>query len=162
MEGFENIRQISYKKYDTFVRNFSKYKSYNVEIPSVDSATFRLGPCIFNIVPVISVSNGDVTCFDRTHPTKLNFPKIDEITSKMEIPKVIKDPTRDKFSYSLSAIVCDKVNGVAFFSVTKENLWMWFVVLDAVNPAGKNYLKIMDREIVDEEEMEKWYTMMDV
>ncbi len=163
MEDFNTIRQISYKKYAAFNKSLDNYQSYNIEIPDSNAATFKLGPCKFDILPVLRTTKNEVTIFDRTHPTGLNFLQIDQICSTMTIPKTI-----DKvfgFSYTLSAIICDKVGGVTFLSATiDENSWIWFVVLNCSNSLGKKYLQNAEKvqKSIHDDEAKKWYTLMNI
>lgn len=170
MEGFEPIRQSSYKKYAAFNKFLANHNSYNVDIPNINDAYFRLGTCMFNILPVLSsVKKGkvaEVTIFDRTHPKGLNFPQVDEICSTMKISKTIKDFNNElfSFSYKLSAIVCDKVGGKAFLSATKGDYWIWFVVLSGANNSGEKYLQTTEKaqENVGPIETENWCALMNI
>jgi hypothetical protein len=166
MEEFNNIREVSYKKYASFNKFLTNHSSYNIEIPNVNTAEFRLGKCMFKILPVLSTLNSDITLFDRNHPTGLNFLEIDRIVGTMNIPKAVNDFNNELFalSYKLSAIVCDKVNGAAFLSVTKDNYWLWFVVLNGSNQPGKKYLQMAEKVKVSvtDTEMQQWYQMMNI
>lgn len=170
MEDFNTIRQISYQKYAAFNKSLDNYQNYNIEIPNSTTATFKLGPCKFDILPVLRTAKNDkiteVTIFDRTHPTELNFLQIDQICNTMKIPKIINNDSEVfSFSYTLSAIICDKVGGATFLSATlDENSWIWFVVLDSSNSLGKKYLKNAEKaqKNIDDEEVKKWYNLMNI
>lgn len=175
MEGFENIRQVSYTKYAGFNKNLSSFSSYHLEIPSSKSATFVLGHCQFSILPVLSTTKkgtlSEVTLFNESHPTGLNFPQITEICRDLQIPPTVNNENIDgvsdtfRLSYTLSALVCSKVNGFTFLSATpKEGDWIWFVVLTSTNAPGKKYLERskMTQSGVKKDEAAQWYALMGI
>jgi hypothetical protein len=174
MESFENIRPDSYKKYASFNKNLDSFNTYTVNIIDSETAIFDLGSCKFNIIPVLKTNKKnlttEVTIFDQNHPTGLNFSQVTQICSTMHIPLIIEESINGisnsfSFSYKLSAIICDKVQGLTFLSATPEDgLWIWFVVMGAGNSAGKKYLQNMAKEQkkIKDDEAKCWYELMGI
>ena len=165
---FEQIKYDSFKKFHSFENVINKNQQYNVLL---DSCDFKLGKGNYEILPVgTTARNRDETtfiAFDDHHPSQLFFKRTDEIIRLYDLPSVyfnkdINDGKHQcyKFGYKLSAIICEKVNGKSFLSISLDNgTTLWLVIVKSKNSTAKHSLNLMDNNITTLTDMDAndWY-----
>lgn len=162
MDEFDKIKYSSYKKYARFSSTLHCFKDYDITIPDIDHAIFRLGQCEFKILPVCTSTKENFTLYGENHPSGLKFPQITEITKELNVSDI---ETYDKtahfeLSYKLSAIVCERVQGITLLSATSDQgSWTWFVILSADNKYAEKHLRTVKKNI-SEKEADQWFLHM--
>ena len=180
MDQFDDIKLESFKKFIVHFDLFNSPNSAPFYIDYTNKSQWILNyndNAKFNIVPVaVSRKYGNprgVTLYtENTIDTNgLIHHELAKIVKKLDLPRKFKiNPHTGefdgifevfRFAYKVTALVCDKLNGITFMNIDiLDGRVIWCVITKSYNKEGQKLLKSINKykDKITLEKSNKWYS----